>query len=231
MVLKKKMLLQHGRTITLMSTELLAIRHGESYTNVNNEFSCRIVDHGLTQRGIEESTYTALWLSRCGVSAIYSSPLRRAKETAAIIGKTIGLDVIVKEALREVDVGSLESQPSSKNWQLHNAIIDAWKQGQWDVSFPQGESFASLVQRVRLLIQNMAVRNPMRRLAVITHGAVLLSIRYGLCAEDIKTDTPTGSAIRVVVDVNHRSPKFRIASSPIIDHLAGNTAHNYHTGG
>jgi probable phosphoglycerate mutase len=197
---------------------------------VNNEFSCRIIDHGLTQRGVEESTYTALWLSRCGVSAIYSSPLRRAKETAAIIGKTTGLDVIVEEALREVDVGSLEGQPSSKNWQLHNAIIDAWKQGQWDVSFPQGESFADLVRRARLFIQSIAVRNPIRRLVVITHGTVLLSIRYGICGEDIKTDTPTGSAVRVVADLNHGRPKFRIASSPIIAHLASGITSNYHTG-
>ena len=144
---------EHGRTITLMSTELLAIRHGESYTNVNNEFSSRIVDHGLTQRGMEESTYTALWLSRCGVSAIYSSPLRRAKETAAIIGKTIGLDVIVEEALREVDVGSTEKvsqAPRTGNYTMPSSMPGNKDNGTFP--FLQGESFAILVRRVRLFI-------------------------------------------------------------------------------
>lgn len=220
--------MQREKTIAQMNTELLVIRHGESHTNVNNDFSCRFIDHGLTQRGMEESTCTALWLSRCGASAIYSSPLRRAKETAVIIGKTIGLDtIIVDEALREVNVGSIEGQPTSKNWQLHNAIIDAWKQGQWDVSFPEGENFCDLVRRTRLFIQKITVDNPMRRLVLITHGAVILSIRYGLCGEDIKTDTPTGSVIRVMADLNHGRLKFRIESAPIIDHLASGITKSY----
>lgn len=202
-----------------MNTEILVVRHGESRTNVSREFSCRLIDHGLTQRGMEESTCTARWLCDHEVSAIYSSPLKRAKETATIIGRTIGLDVIVEEALREVDVGLLEGQPSSQNWQVHNAIVDAWKQGQWGVSFPQGESFTDLVQRACLVLHGIAIRNSRRRIVVITHGAMLLAIRYGLCGENVKTDTPTGSLVRVLVDPNQRRPKFQIVSSPIIDHL------------
>jgi broad specificity phosphatase PhoE len=202
-----------------MVTDVLCVRHGESYSNTNDEFSCRKIDHGLTQRGIDESTCAAQWLSTCGVSAIYASPLKRAKETAIIIGQTLGSNFQIEEAFREVNVGLLEGQPSLQNWRLHNDIIDSWKQGRWDVTFPKGESFTKLVRRVSQVLTKLASQNPGKRIVVITHGAILLAIRYGLCGENIVLDTPTGSIIRVSVKLNQKKTEYSLASSPIINHL------------
>ena len=200
-----------------MTIELLLVRHGESYTNVAREFSCRLVDHGLTKRGVKESFCAARWLSNTQISKVYTSPLKRAKETAEIITNTLGLNIVVLEELREVDVGSLEGQSNDHNWKIHNKIVDSWKQGQWDIPFPDGESFSKLVQRARNAISHIICNNP--RSVVVTHGAMLLAIRYGLCGENIKIDTPTGSITPISICSSHKCIEFRTVRDPIIDHL------------
>ncbi len=202
-----------------MNIELLLVRHGESYTNVAKEFSCRSVDHGLTKRGMEESLCAARWLCDRQVSEVYTSPLRRAKETAEIIANTLGLNVVVIDELREVDVGSLEGQSTFHNWKEHDRIVNSWKQGQWDIRFPHGESFSELVQRARNAILHIIGGNKLSRSAVITHGAMLLAIRYGLCGEIVKIDTPTGSITPISIYSSLRCIEVRLGRAPIIDHL------------
>lgn len=200
-----------------MNTELLLVRHGESNTNVANIFSCRIVDHGLTKLGTEESLSVAHWLRDKQISQVYTSPLRRAKETAEIIASTLGINVAVFDELREVNVGTLEGQSNDHNWKIHNKIVDSWKDGQWDIQFPNGESFSELVQRARNAILHIVRCNP--HSAVITHGAMLLAIRYGLCGEDIKIDTPTGSITPISISLRNNYIEFKHKCDPIIDHL------------
>jgi broad specificity phosphatase PhoE len=124
------------------------VRHGENQANITKEFSYKLVDYPLTEKGIVQSKQTAEYLSGCSISRIYVSPLRRAMETASIINELLNVRITVMEQFREVNVGDLEKmKPSITAWKIHNDINEKWLNGDYNVSFPNGETKQQLVDR------------------------------------------------------------------------------------
>ncbi len=82
-------------------------RHGESETNVTNTISCWPEQKAfhLTELGREEVLASAKKLKEKGVEMIFASDLLRTKETAEIIAKETGLEIVFDERLREINVG------------------------------------------------------------------------------------------------------------------------------
>ncbi|MGH2510245.1 MAG: histidine phosphatase family protein, partial [Ktedonobacteraceae bacterium] len=87
------------------------VRHGENPANITHEFSYKLIDYPLTPKGVLQATQTAEFLKGTPIDAIYSSPLKRAHETAHIIAAPHQLPVTVIEGFREVNVGELELRP------------------------------------------------------------------------------------------------------------------------
>src|SRR5689334_15064805 len=98
-----------GETLQMMNS-LYLVRHGENWANITREFSHKKVDYSLTPKGILQAQQTAELFKSKQIDEIYASPLKRARETAEIIAQALGLDVVVVEHFREVNVGALEGQ-------------------------------------------------------------------------------------------------------------------------
>lgn len=117
------------------------VRHGENPANLTREFSCRRVDYSLTEKGIQQARETARHFAEIPLAAIYSSPHKRAAETAAILAAPHRLPVSILDQFREVDVGDLEGQPPSDElWAFHDGIFKEWLTGTPEITFPGGES-------------------------------------------------------------------------------------------
>ena len=74
-------------------TRVYLVRHGENPANLLKQFSHRLVDYSLTPKGIAQAEQTAAFFLDKRIDAIYSSPLKRARKTAEIIGAALGLPV------------------------------------------------------------------------------------------------------------------------------------------
>src|SRR5512145_1505714 len=110
-----------------MANHVYWVRHGENLANITKEFSSRHVDYSLTPKGVLQAQQTGAYFKDKSIDALYSSPLKRAAETAAIIGAAIGLPVTVIEGFREIDVGELEREPpTAENWAFHDRVFRAW---------------------------------------------------------------------------------------------------------
>src|SRR5438045_8885112 len=108
-------------------TKLYLVRHGENKANITKEFSYKKVDYSLTPRGVLQAQQTADYFRDKKIEAIYSSPLKRAIETAHIIAKPLGLAVITVENFREVNVGDLEGQVVRREtWQTYLGVMKEW---------------------------------------------------------------------------------------------------------
>ena len=122
------------------------MRHGENPANIQKVFSSRKIDPPLTEKGVLQAEQTAvyfanlkldeeIWINR----SVYSSPLRRASQTAEIIARALGLEVRILEAFREIEVGTLEDQPvSAAAWSFHREVMNDWFVGRSGTRFTIG---------------------------------------------------------------------------------------------
>jgi broad specificity phosphatase PhoE len=161
------------------------IRHGENLANLTKEFSSRLVDYSLTSKGVLQSQQTADFLADRPVESVYTSPLKRAVETAQIIAAPHHLPVIQLENFREIVVGDLENgPPSPQAWQFHNEILIDWLRGDLNRSFPGGESGAQLLERMRLGLKQILADGEDgedREVIVVSHGGILFVTLRDIC--------------------------------------------------
>lgn len=157
---------------------LFLVRHGENRANLTKEFSHRLIDYPLTPKGRLQAEQTGEYLSEFPVTQVFSSPLKRARETADIIAAASGGETEQKleelEHFRELDVGRLEAKPpSAANWKLHDEIIWAWATGDAERRFPEGESYTELVSRVRRGYETIIDGREGETLVLVAHGGSL----------------------------------------------------------
>ncbi|HMK94086.1 MAG TPA: histidine phosphatase family protein [Candidatus Limnocylindrales bacterium] len=83
-----------------MTDYLLIVRHGDTEANVN-DIDAGPLDYPLTRQGVKQVRFIARAISKIKVSAVYSSPVFRAVETARILARPHGLQVKTLEELTE----------------------------------------------------------------------------------------------------------------------------------
>lgn len=192
---------------------LLLVRHGENRANLTKEFSHRSVGYPLTAKGRLQAEQTAAYLVGYPVTQIFTSPLKRARETAQIIAAKVGVSVTVLEGFRELNVGTLEAQPpSAASWRLHDDIVRAWTDGDAEARFPGGESFTELLARVRGGYEAMCAGRDGETLVLVAHGGSLglplltlasdldqelLRTTHHNCAVSELEGLPNGDALRL----------------------------------
>src|SRR5215510_3594254 len=88
--------------------KLYFVRHGESEANTQHVISNRESTFKLTERGRNQAQALAEKMKDIPITAIFSSPILRARETAEILSQAFDLPYQVTEALREYDCGILE---------------------------------------------------------------------------------------------------------------------------
>jgi broad specificity phosphatase PhoE len=155
-----------------MATILLA-RHGETDWNRDDRFQGR-ADPPLNEAGREQARALADRLAGDGIEAVYSSPLRRALETAEIVGGSLGLAVTTLEALQEIDVGAWSGLTRTE-------VAERFPEGyaRWlalDQGWDGGETYEELGRRVVPALVALAERHPDGRVLAVTHGGPIRAI-------------------------------------------------------
>ena len=119
---------------------LYFVRHGESEANILRVISNRGYRYGLTARGQQQAAALAQHLQHVPISGIFSSPLRRAVETADILSRALGRSYHITDALCEYDCGILENKSDDESWRLpHNIAADWILHKHWHRKPDQGE--------------------------------------------------------------------------------------------
>jgi broad specificity phosphatase PhoE len=158
------------------------VRHGENKANISKEFSYKLVDYPLTEKGIVQSKQTAEYFSGISINRIYVSPLKRAMGTANIINELLNVKITVMEQFREVNVGDLEKiKPSINTWKVHNDINEKWLNGNYEISFPNGETKQQLVDRFIEGVNCISNENEKGDVIIVGHGMNFVQGVMELC--------------------------------------------------
>ena len=165
-----------------MTTVYLA-RHGESDWNAANRFQ-GLSDRPLTELGRRQAEALADELATTATpSAIYSSPLRRAFETAAIVGTRTGLEPRPVDDLREVDVGGWAGLSRSDVESRFPEAFRRWLDG--GEGWEDGESYADMSARVLAALTGVAESHPGAEVLVVSHGGPIRAIQAAAAGMDV----------------------------------------------
>jgi broad specificity phosphatase PhoE len=157
--------------------DILWARHGQNVANLTKTFSYRVFDGDLTDAGRQEAQELADRLAgNAGepIGLLACSPLRRARQTAEIIARRLGLAVTMElDDLREINVGGLDGRSDERGWDTYARVLAAWRAGETEVRFPGGEDCAELCARLRRALAAAARSAGDRRSLLVAHGANL----------------------------------------------------------
>jgi len=148
---------------------LLLIRHGESEGNTELRLQGQ-GEYPLTERGLEQSRLLAERLRRLSLAALYSSPIRRARLTAGVIGEATGLEVTELPGVQEYDFGELSGMTYRELVEKYPEIVEQYRRGPDYPSFPGAEDREAFRQRVCEALWGVAERHPGASAAVVTHA-------------------------------------------------------------
>ena len=147
------------------------LRHGETEWNVEGRF-CGRTDVPLSDVGRRQARLLALRLKPLLPDTLYSSPLRRALETATLIGEVVGHEPVVDPRLTELNYGAWEGLSLEEIKRSGPAIYKAWNRDPGSLAPPQGESGVQLVERVMPFLRDAAQRHPGENVVVVCHKTV-----------------------------------------------------------
>lgn len=150
---------------------LLVARHGEAEYESD---LCSDEGGSLTHLGRRQARELAERLRGERIAAIWTSSLSRAVQTAEIVAAELGVDVVVREGLREYGVGSLAGTDGDEAAVLGPVFL-AWAEGDETATVPGGERVAGIVGRVERVLEEVADAHPGETTLVVSHGGAVLA--------------------------------------------------------
>ena len=156
----------------MSSGKLYLVRHGETASNAAGLWQGKHGDDPLNDRGRAQSLAAAKALCDSAASALYASDLRRAVETAGIIGEHLGLPVQIHAGLREYGFGDMEGATTTEALARWKALLSQWRTDP-SAKPPGGESAVEFTLRVGAALQEIVDRHRDETVIVVAHGGSL----------------------------------------------------------
>jgi broad specificity phosphatase PhoE len=159
-------------SVSRVTTTIVLVRHGETDWNLERRFQGH-ADPPLNARGRAQAHELAEELAAHPVSVAYTSPLRRASQTAEILVRRLGVELHTSETLMEVDVGSWSGLTHAEIEARYPDGYRRWlDQGQgWD----DGETYDELGARVVSGLLELGSRHAGETVLAVTHGGPIRS--------------------------------------------------------
>ena len=179
---------------------LLVVRHGQTAANAAGQLLGR-ADVPLTETGLRQAN--ALAAAVGAVDRVVSSPLRRARQTAAAFAREFEVD----ERWTELDYGIYDERPLGD---VPRELWDSWR-GDAEFTPPEGESLANVGRRVRAACEDLAPAAADADVVVVSHvSPIKAAVAWALDADDrIAWRTFVAVASITRIGVTDRGPILR----------------------
>lgn len=132
-------------------------------------------DYPLSDLGVAQAGALAERLASFGITALYASPLLRAKTTADAVADAAGLTVVEDDRLQEYDVGEISGMTWAEVNERYPEIAREYREEPGFPKFPGAESREGFAARVQSAVGEIAARHKdEEKVAVVTHGGPIL---------------------------------------------------------
>ncbi|WP_029136620.1 histidine phosphatase family protein [Nakamurella lactea] len=172
-------------------TTVIVSRHGQTVWHAENRYAGSS-DVDLTPTGRRQAEQLAEWAGRVEPQALYVSPIRRARETAAPVAAALGIEPIVLDDLREVHFGVMEGRTMAEMRSAAPDLVARFVDDPVGGHFPEAEPPTAAAERGRAVFHRIAAAQPGATVLVVAHNTFF---RLTLCA---LLGIPLGSYRRVL---------------------------------
>jgi probable phosphoglycerate mutase len=167
------------------TTRLYLVRHGATQRTAEDRFS-GTVGVELSEEGRHQAGRLAERLSDEGISAVYSSPLSRAVETARIVAHGCRVEPILRDGLREIGHGRWEGLTRREVEERFPGEYPAWEQDPFTFAPEGGESGVAVLARALPVVREIVTAHAGRRVLVVSHKATLRLVISSLLGFDAR---------------------------------------------
>jgi len=206
------------------TTRVLLVRHGESQGNAERRFGGH-TPTPLSDLGRAQAEATALALASENITAIYSSDLLRALQTAEPLARETGLRVEQSNAFRERSVGLMEGLTFEEAAAAHPEEYAALLRRDFEHVLAGGESYRQLLDRASARLDRAIEQNRGGTVAVFSHTGTIcilaLHLMGALDAPELKPVWVASSNCGVTRFAIQRGGLTRLLNTNDTRHLSG----------
>ena len=148
---------------------IIFLRHAQAENNTKRILAGRTEGVPLTKTGIEQAERIAKYLASIDISAIYSSPIERAKHTAEIVAESCSLDVALDERLTEIDMGKFTRMNYDDMFAKYGNIFLKFYENDPVISEHEVETFPDVQKRVLEMVDHVLKKHNNENVILVTH--------------------------------------------------------------
>ncbi len=147
------------------------VRHGETDWNKDGRFRGR-ENLALNEKGLKQAEALANFFEFREISAVYSSSLVRARQTAEVIAKRKGLPVQIDKGFIDVDYGDWQGLKLEEIEERFPLVYKQWLENPEDFTFPGGDSVQVVSKRTAEALVGLARKHWKDEIVVVAHQAI-----------------------------------------------------------
>ncbi len=165
----------------MRAARLLLVRHGQTAWNLEGRYQGQ-ADPPLNAQGRAQAEALAHRLRAAGEhpTAIYTSPLRRARATAQALAQALGAPLRTEPRLMEIHLGAWQGILAAEIARRWPQAFQRWEHTPWEVRPPGGETLREVQQRVEAALHAILRRHPGETVLLVAHRLPLAFIKIRL---------------------------------------------------
>lgn len=150
-------------------TSITFLRHGQARNNVERVLTGRTPGVPLTAYGIKQAEHAAQLIAHMDITAIYSSPIQRAMQTARVVAEHNSLEIVTDERLIEIEMGGFTDMKYDELISRHGNVFLKFYRG--DAEFAQFgvEAFSDVKARVQGMVDYVLKQHRGENTVLVTH--------------------------------------------------------------
>ena len=155
---------------------IIFLRHGQAENNTKRILAGRTEGVPLTKIGIEQAEQIGKYLKPIDISAIYSSPIERADNTAKIVAESNSIDYKLDERLTELDMGKFTRMPYDEIFAKHGNVFLKFYSNDPIISEHNVETFPHVQKRVMDMLDYIIKKHDQENVLLVTHMDPIKSV-------------------------------------------------------
>ena len=148
---------------------IIFLRHAQAENNTKRILAGRTEGVPLTKTGIQQAEQISEYLKPLDISAIYSSPIERAKHTAEIVTKNSAIDVELDERLTEIDMGKFTRMNYDDMFAKYGNIFLKFYENDPVIAEHEVETFPSVQKRILDMVDHVIKKHKNENVVLVTH--------------------------------------------------------------